>query len=103
MSKNLTKYSSTDIILERKQNMSKIYVIHNNKRKNDIKYECMNKEEESRANHILLIDKIENEKCEDFYYSVDNKNKSYNDSSCIMEKELSKKQKIVKKRRKVIC
>lgn len=66
--------------------MSKIYVIYNNKRKNDIKYECMNKEE-PRANLILLIDKNENEKCEDFYYSVDNKNKNYNDSSCIMEEE----------------
>ena len=67
--------------------MSKMYVIHNNKRKNDIKYECMNEDEEPKANLRLLIDKIENEECEENYYPIDSKIENYNDSSCLMEEE----------------
>lgn len=67
--------------------MSKMYVIHNNKRKNDIKYECMNEDEEPKANLRLLIDKIENEECEENYYPIDSKIENYNDSSCLIKEE----------------
>ena len=67
--------------------MTKMYVIHNNKRKNNIKYEYIHNCKKTKNRLRLLIDKVENEEDENLYYPIDNKNKSYNDKSCIMEEE----------------
>ena len=67
--------------------MSKMYVIHNNKRKKNVEYECMNEDEEPKANLRLLIDEIEDEEYEGIYYPIDNENEGYNESFCIREEE----------------